>query len=475
MLGKQAVPIPLVLACALGVSLLAGCFGGGDAMAATAGWDLTGAQPSSARSSSGAAPVHGVVDAAGARVTMAPVGLSLEYPVMARDLGSGACPSGALASELLRLGSPPIALGGQSQDFTVPSGVPSGPPSSWQAITSFVLPASFWGQLHCLLSAAHDPLTVGINAKVGQLSWAAQMVAGAQSAATNGLDFSLGNEPDLYYLPNYSSLAKPQSGEEAAAVNLYLRVASNLQQAVGHAAVLGPELATAEHWRSQLPRVLLHLGERTVGVHMYPLTTCASPRAVTVAGLLSAQAADAPRRLAWVVADANRAGVPAIISEANSAACGGKQGVSDTPAAAVWAVRFVLTALKTGFREVRFHFSGDPYDPFLVRGNEVIGRPLESALVALNRWLPVGASLRTVAGMRGLATTAVSGGRGVRLILDNESPSAQSLLVHTVQSLHSEELSAAGAGLRAHTFRPSHGAVKLNVEGNSVLAVLAAP
>ena len=38
------------------------------------------------------------------------------------------------------------------------------------------------------------------------------MVAGAQSAATNGLDFSLGNEPDLYDLPNYSSLDKPQAG-----------------------------------------------------------------------------------------------------------------------------------------------------------------------------------------------------------------------------------------------------------------------
>ena len=59
---------------------------------------------------------------AGAAVTMAPVGLSLEYPVMAADLGSGPCPPAALIAELLRLGSPPLALAGASQDQTAPSG-----------------------------------------------------------------------------------------------------------------------------------------------------------------------------------------------------------------------------------------------------------------------------------------------------------------------------------------------------------------
>ena len=38
---------------------------------------------------------------------------------------------------------------------------------------------------------------VGISMKKGELSWATTTVAEAQAAATNGLDFSLGNEPDL--------------------------------------------------------------------------------------------------------------------------------------------------------------------------------------------------------------------------------------------------------------------------------------
>src|SRR5271166_2997169 len=177
------------------------------------------------------------------QVTMPPVGLSLEYPVMAQDLGSGACPPAALVTELIRLGSPPLSLGGQSQDFTAPAGALSRPFVAWEQGTTYSLPADFWSQLHCLLSATKDPLTAGINARIGNPSWAAQMVAGAQSAATNGLDFSLGNEPDHYYLPDYSSLDKPQVDEEAVAVKLYLEVAGYLLPALGGAPVIGPELS----------------------------------------------------------------------------------------------------------------------------------------------------------------------------------------------------------------------------------------
>ena len=162
----------------------------------------------------------------GVQVAMRPAGLSLEYPLMARYLGTGPCPPPALTAELVRLGSPPIALSGISQDLTVPAEAASGAPESWTAATVYPLPASFWGQLHCLLTGSSDPLTVGLNAAHRlDVAWTANMIAGAQSAATAGLDFSLGNEPDLYYLPNYASLAKPLQGEEAAEVNLYLRVA----------------------------------------------------------------------------------------------------------------------------------------------------------------------------------------------------------------------------------------------------------
>jgi hypothetical protein len=412
----------------------------------------------------------------GVQVTMPPIGLSLEYPVMALDLGAGACPSPALVSAIQALGSPPISLAGDSQDMTVPSGALSGAPSSWETATLYTLPAGFWSQLHCLLSTTRDPLTVGLNLKTGEPAWAAQMVAGAQTAATNGLDFSLGNEPDLYPLPNYSALAHPQANEEALQASLYLQLASALQPVLGGAPVIGPELAGPEHWQHELPRVIAQLHLSMVGVHAYPLTACLTPKTATVGGLLTQYAADEPRKLASVVSLAQAAQVPAIISEANSVSCGGVAGVSNSPASAVWAVRFVLSALKTGFGEVRFHFSGDPYDPFVVSGEEVIKRPLDGALEALTKWLPVGASLRTVNGVRGLVATSITGTAGQAvLILDNERGQAQKVVLRQAPGVQTETLSAASTGVQTAHLSATHGRIKLLVAPQSLVALTAAP
>jgi hypothetical protein len=415
-----------------------------------------------------------LTSAPGVSVTMPPIGLSIEYPIMAAAMGSEACPPRALFAELLRLGSPPLELGGATQDLTAPSEALTGPPTSWEAAKLYPLPASFWGQLHCLLEATKDPLTVGLNMRTGNVGWAALMAAGAQSAATNGLGFSLANEPDLYGLPNLSSLAKPLAGAEAAAASLYLQLGAYLAPAVGGAPIVGPELARPLHWRSQLMHVVTQLHEQTVGVHLYPLSGCSSPRAVTVPGLLSAGVGAAPARLQWVVSEAQAARLPAIISEANSASCGGLAGVSDTPAAAVWAVRFVLSALKTGFREVRFHLAGDPYDPFVVHGSTLAARPIEYALAALTQWLPLGASVRTVGGVRELLATAVKQPNGAAvLVLDNERTKTRPVVLRGARTVHVEVLSSTRAGVHSLTLSATHGAIKLPIAASSVVAISA--
>lgn len=463
--GRRHASIELALV--LGICLACLALGTGSALAKTPSRGAGEKQPPSEAT---LAPT--LAAGPGVAVTAPAVGLSVEYPVMVADLGAGACPPPALTDELLRLGSPPLQLAGVSQDMTAPSGALTGQPTSWETATRYSLPPAFWTQLHCLLSATRDPLTVGLNMRSGNLAWATQMAAGAQSAATNGLTFSLGNEPDLYGLPNYSSLDKPLPGAEGAEASLYLQLAAYLRPAVDGAAIIGPELSRSANWRAQLPRVLTQLHPNTVGIHLYPLTTCRSASEVTLGGLLSLQAADAPARLAWVVADARADGLPAIISEANSASCGGRPGVSNSPAAAVWAVRFVLSALETGFGEVRFHFSGNPYDPFIVSGAALLARPLESALVALNQWLPVGASLRTVPGVRQLVATAVRQPDGATvLILDNERARARPVLLRTARGVRAQLLTAARAGVQGKTLTPSHGRVRLTLAPNTVLAI----
>ena len=411
-----------------------------------------------------------LTSAPGATISLPPVGLSLEYPVMAADLGGGVCPAPALVAELQRLGSPPLQLAGQSQDFTVPAASAPSTPQSWEELTSYPLSEAFWSRLHCLLSATHEPLTAGLNVRIGQLAWAQQMVAGANAAATNGVSFSLGNEPDLYYLPNYYSLDKPQASEEASEVGLYLRAASAIRPAAGSAPLIGPELSGPSRWRSSLPGVISTLGLGIVGVHAYPLSVCRTPRAATVNGLLEPSVGDAPSRLAWVVADARAAGKQALITEANSVSCGGKSGVSDSRASAVWAVRFVLSALRTGFAEVRFHFSGDPYDPFYLRGGEVVRRPLETAMTALNGWLPIGATLRSVAGLRGIEATAITApGAQPLVLIDNEERKTRTLRLSGEAPVPAGAFSASGA---LPAIRPvkGHGRL-LTLPANTILVL----
>jgi hypothetical protein len=410
------------------------------------------------------------------QVTMPPVGVSFEYPTLALAMGSGSCPPPALTGELEKLGSPPIELGGVSQDAMFPEGAANPPPrGNWEGATVYTLPATFWGRLRCLLETTREPLTVGLNMRTG-LSESEQLtIAAARQAATAGLEFSLGNEPDLYDLPNYAALDQPLPGAEADAVGLYLRLAAEMAAPLEGTPTTGPELARPLDWQRELPHLLATERPHIVGVHMYPLSACSNPHAVTTAGLLSESAAAAPQRLAWVVADANAAGLPAILSEANSASCGGKSGVSDSPAAAVWAVRFVLSALKTGFREVRFHFSGDPYDPFLVREGLLVARPLESALVALNQWLPSGSLLRTLPGVRGIVASIAATPAGTALLaLDNESTEMRPVVLRDTGPLTIQTLTATSAGIATQSLTPVNGRLALSLAANTVTTVTGA-
>ena len=284
------------------------------------------------------------------------------------------------------------------------------------------------------------------------------MVAGAQQAATAGLQFSIGNEPDLYYLPNYFSLAKTQLGEEAKEVGLYEQIAGYLRQAIGTQPLVAPELANPAHWQAALPGVISALHPQTLGVHSYPLSVCRSPREAHDPRPARSQRRQcaAPARLGG--SDARAAGVPAVISEANSVSCGGKSGVSDTNASAVWALRFVLAAVETGFAEVNFHLSGNSYDPFYMRGGEVVRRPIEGALVALQQWLAAGTTLRSLRPVGSVAVATVTGAPGTEplLLLENESAKPAPLLLRGVASAHPVQVfTPAGTGTGSGTLAPA--------------------
>jgi hypothetical protein len=182
----------------------------------------------------------------------------------------------------------------------------------------------------------------------------------------------------------------------------------------------GPDLAT-NRWQASIGRFLREDPPDQLNAHIYPTTACAvGPRATRTSVLSRHASVEVVNERAWVVAAAAAAHRPAVISESNSASCGGKPGVSDTPVASIWAVRFVLASLLAGFEQVSFHSAGTSYDPFIFNSNgRVTRRPLANALFFLHRWVPLDSRITSTAGSPLTLAGTITRGRAKSIIVSS--------------------------------------------------------
>ena len=331
--------------------------------------------------------------ASAAVVTHTPFGLSLEYPLMERALGSGSCPGPALVRTLRELGSPTLRIGGDSQDL-------AGPTPAYH----YYVPPSFWPTLGCLARETGAQLVVGLNFAEGPVTdEQATITAAEQAIPASQLTFSLGNEPDLYgiphILPNEPGFEVPQYRPTPWTAGEYASEWAARRTQLGAIKIEGPDLAGIG-WRGRIAQLLQSDPPGTMTVHAYPTVACGSSGPVTTATRLLSEHASVGlvEKYDWLLTTARAAHRPAVISESNSASCGGKPGVSDTPVAAVWAARYVVAALLRGWSQVRFHSAATSYDPLVFETDGAVTvSPLGHALLFLHRWIPVGARISTLA------------------------------------------------------------------------------
>ncbi len=319
-----------------------------------------------------------------ALISRAPIGLSIEYPLLERALGNGPCPSPAMIELLRELGSPSLRVGGDSQDLAGVSG-------SFR----YLIAPSFWTALGCLARETDIQVTVGLN--FGGATTAddeATIAAAEQAIPASQLSFSLGNEPDLYtishVLPNEPEFTVPAFRPPTWSPSEYVSEWKGRRAELGPIRLEGPDLA-GSGWKQQIGAMLHEDPPDQIDAHIYPTTACGSDPTATAQRLLSEHSSvGLVEKLAWLVQAAQAVQRPAIISESNSASCAGKPGLSNTPVASVWATRFVLGALLSGFEQVRFHSAGTSYDPFVYNADgTVTHEPLSYALLFLHRWLPL--------------------------------------------------------------------------------------
>jgi hypothetical protein len=398
-------------------------------------------------------PAHGAAAPADAVLTISPTasttpvpasyfGLSTEYwalPLFERNM-----PVFERVLSLLHVpGNGPLVLriGGDSADhsFWMPRKPRRMP--AW----AFAVTPEFLAQLRSLVERDPVKLIVDLNLVTDTPLTAATWARAAETSLPRGsiIGFEVGNEPDLYTHSFWSAMVA-RSPFEAQPLPLELTPESYVDDFNAYAQVLGegaPDIPligpAVAHPRVSLPWIKMLIADQrpelgAVSGHLYPYSACVKPSNSgypTVARLLSYPAVgQLAKDVAGAVKVAHDAGLKFRLTEINSVTCGGKAGVSNTFATALWAPDALFTLMRAGVDGVNLHVRAYAINaPFSLNRYGLNPRPLLYGLIMFARTL--GADARLVrlhmAHARSLNLSAwavrVSGGMLHVLLIDKSN------------------------------------------------------
>jgi hypothetical protein len=122
-------------------------------------------------------------------------------------------------------------------------------------------------------------------------------------------------------------------------------------------------------------------GLRAITIHRYPLSACSAPGTKTfptIARVLSEEStAGMASTIRGAVNAASRARLPVRLTEINSVTCGGRKGVSNTFATALWAPDALFELLRAGASSVAVHVRADAINmAFSLTRHGLVANPL---------------------------------------------------------------------------------------------------
>ncbi len=342
---------------------------------------------------------------------------------------------------LLRVpGDGPVVLriGGDSADRVFWDPQPRGLPG-W----AFGVTPSWTTLLGKLVRRLGVRLILDLNVITSSPSISTTLAAAAEARLPRRsiIGFEIGNEPDIYRRSAWLGMAAEKAVDRSvlpAALTAQSYAASLRQYAALLSAVapgvplLGPALANPHahaDWITTL--IASHPPDlHTVSAHRYVYSGCVhsrSSRYPTIARLLSQRAtAGMAASLSGVVHAAHRAGLSFRLTELNSVNCGGRPGLSDAFATALWAPSALFDLLAAGVDGVNVHTRADTINaPFALTSAGLIARPLLYGLLMFVRTLgsrPQLVAVRLHAGRSsGLEAWAVrTAGDRLHVLLINE-------------------------------------------------------
>jgi hypothetical protein len=444
---------------ALGLAcLVAACLG--LVLAAYGGTPLSGSQPAASR-----ARRHLTLTPVAAQVTIAPdaartpvprsyLGLSTEYWALPMWAGQMALLERALSLVHAR-GDGPLILrvGGDSADhaFWDPNAGAGGIRlPSW----AFSVAPKWLGQAGVLVRRLGVRLILDLNLITDTPGAAAQWARAAKAGLPpHSIDaFEVGNEPDIYSRADWLAVTAARdldghlNGREFGAAALpaelnprvyvhdFRAYADAVDQVVPQITVAGPAVnnpVTHGRWVT----ALIDGDRRSLGmvtVHRYPYSGCPAWRRsrayATIARVLSPAASSGmAAALGPVIDTAHDAGLPVRLTELNSVNCGGRPGVSNAFATALWAPDALFALLRAGVDGVNLHVRAVAINAaFALSPAGLQARPLLYGLILFARTLGPEAQLVTLRSQlsrpANLAAWAVRVGRDtLHVLLINKS------------------------------------------------------
>lgn len=368
------------------------------------------------------------------------VGLSIEYPALRWYTGTAPNAVNPAFEQLIRNlapgQAPVLRIGGDSTDTTwvptpgiaQPGGVRTSLSAGWLATAK------------TLADDLHARLIMGIDLEAGVPALAvAEARAFLKQLGPRALRaFEISNEAPRYNnIPWYNRgpgkpvLARPPSYGFDDFSREFAGVARQLPPGVP---IAGPTLGGPE-WMAHLGQFIA--SEPRLGLvtfHLYPFNRCFtpvnSPTYPSIPKLLSdAGSRGFAPQVSQYLRIARGHGLPFRVDEINSVACGGKRGISDTFAAALWALDSTFELARIGVSGVNFHeFPGAWYILFSFRrpDGQWVARvyPEYYGLMLFAQAAPPGSRLLQTAvdgapTVRAWTTRATDGTRRVVLINDD--------------------------------------------------------
>lgn len=357
------------------------------------------------------------------RIRRSFIGLSYEYQQLAALISNDFVvpdrPAEAMLAHLAAggMGSPTVRVGGGSTDdsFWNPNHVKPRPRGIAFDLDQVTLDA-----LSSFHRRTHTPFILGLNLANPQLRTATEWLRVAHARLGRAVRaYELGNEPDIYTSRGYgedaqgrSLKARPKGWGILDLVREFLTRGRALRS-IAKVPLAGPGLCCLDTFRRRLPyffaktRKLISLAT----THSYSGAACpgikrSNPDALTVRRLLSR------RKLQTKLAPISNAILAARhyhkrlrVTEVGSAACGGKRGVSDRYASALWGADFTLAMAAFGADGADFHTSG-VYTPVSFSYSRPrkrwsgYARPLYYGLLLASKALPAGARMLPAATFR---------------------------------------------------------------------------